>query len=176
MNQGMRGAAKGTAVMVGLGLLVGAFSLFDVRGPQTALAEKGAAAEAPAAEYIGHKRCASCHFEQFMSWRNTKHSKAFENVPKQYYTNTECLGCHITGYGVPGGYTRDKPDLVGVTCEACHGPGSRHEAVTKQFEGKEELTDAERAQITGTIQPPTMNVCADCHRAVTHRQHPEFEK
>lgn len=174
MNHEMAGVAKAVAVMAGLGTLVGVLLLLDVRGPQAARAERAAAADAPTAEYIGHKRCASCHFEEFMAWRNTKHAKAFENVPKEHYTNRECLSCHITGFGLPGGYTREKPDLLGVTCEACHGPGSRHEEVTKQFEDQEELTDEQRALISGTIQPATMNVCADCHQAVTHGQHPEF--
>ena len=28
-------------------------------------------------EYTGTKRCASCHFEQFMKWKATPHAKAF---------------------------------------------------------------------------------------------------
>ena len=49
--------------------------------------------------------------------------------PQKDYTHDEkCLGCHTTGYGKPGGFVslEKTPDLVGVQCESCHGPGSEY--------------------------------------------------
>ena len=44
--------------------------------------------------------------------------------------DTECVGCHTTGFGAPGGYavlTDTSMDTwKGVQCEACHGPMGGH--------------------------------------------------
>jgi hypothetical protein len=43
--------------------------------------------------------------------------------------NLDCVGCHVTGYGEPGGSTVTHNldgGLVGVGCESCHGPGAEH--------------------------------------------------
>lgn len=44
---------------------------------------------------------------------------------KDYTTDPECLSCHTTGYGQPGGFVsmQETPKLAGIQCEACHGPG-----------------------------------------------------
>ena len=102
-------------------------------------ASKDAAPEpaAPTGQtYIGVKRCSSCHFKQYMSWKKTKHAKeAWASVPEKYRTSAECLPCHTTGYGTPTGFkdAASTPNLVGTTCEACHGPGSKHEETCKPF-------------------------------------------
>jgi hypothetical protein len=39
----------------------------------------------------------------------------------------DCISCHVTGFGQPGGAALGRLDeLKGVGCESCHGPGSRH--------------------------------------------------
>jgi Cytochrome c554 and c-prime len=101
-----------------------------------------AAAETPV--YVGAKKCRGCHLKQFQTWETTKMAKSFELLrtgvaagaktkagldPKKDYTHDEkCLGCHTTGYGKPGGFVSAEktPELVGVQCESCHGPGSEY--------------------------------------------------
>ena len=57
-------------------------------------------------EYTGTKRCASCHFEQFMKWKATPHAKAFSLLTKKYEADAKCLQCHTTGYATKDGLRR----------------------------------------------------------------------
>lgn len=96
--------------------------------PEEAAAPGGAAA-VPVATYTGSDRCQTCHAKEFALWTQSKHSHAFEILVtnKQDY-NPRCVGCHVVGYGRPGGFVNvaATPRLVHVGCEACHGPSSRH--------------------------------------------------
>ena len=121
--------------------------------------------------YVGTKKCASCHFEQYMTWKKTKHALSFENLPATYKTNTTCLKCHSTGYGAASGFkdAAATPDLVGNSCENCHGPGSEHCKIAAKFEGKKTLTSEEQQQAKGSIwRSPPDNV-RKCHMAVIHK-------
>ena len=50
------------------------------------------------------------------------------DAEEDYTANAECVGCHVTGYGKPGGFTSEAetPELVGVGCESCHGAGGTY--------------------------------------------------
>ena len=84
--------------------------------------------------YVGSQVCGECHDLEYENF--TKHSKkarSYESVEvmKAGLTEAEyrnCLECHATGYGKPGGFTSVEatPHLKNAGCEACHGPGSRH--------------------------------------------------
>ncbi len=52
-------------------------------------------------------------------------SKLKLDFSKDYSQDEKCLTCHTTGYK-HGGFdpAKPNPNLAGVTCEACHGPGS----------------------------------------------------
>jgi hypothetical protein len=137
--------------------------------------------EPPAPEgqtYVGTKECAACHFEQFMAWRQTPHAKAFEIMPAKYHSDTTCLKCHATGHGTPSGFVslQQTPNLVGNSCEGCHGPGSKHTEVAKSF-GQKQLTPAELAQVRDTIyMVHPKNLCAECHLSASHKPHPPYDK
>lgn len=143
--------------------------LFLALGPVTS---QVAQADPPAdQEYTGVKRCASCHFEQFMAWRTTQHSKAFELLPPQYQKDEKCLKCHTTGYGEPSGFKdfATTPALAGVTCESCHGPGSKHEEICQPFAKIKELTPEQEAKLRGSIWLMLpQNVCVECHKTKGH--------
>lgn len=129
--------------------------------------------------YTGAKQCSSCHFKQYMSWKKTKHAKeAFESVPAKYKADPECIKCHTTGYGAPTGYKdASTPNLAGVTCEACHGPGSKHEEVAKQFANKKQLAPEEEKAVRGSIyKVMPQNVCVRCHGTPGHKEHPKYDK
>ncbi|MFQ5876439.1 MAG: cytochrome c family protein [Acidobacteriota bacterium] len=94
--------------------------------------------------YVGSKKCKMCHIREWKSWSQTKMAKAFEllkpgirgeqkeaaglDPAKDYTADPECVSCHSTGYGKPGGFVdlETTPDLAGVGCEMCHGAGGTY--------------------------------------------------
>jgi hypothetical protein len=131
-------------------------------------------------EYIGGRRCASCHFEQYASWKKTAHAKAFEVLTAKYQKNQKCLKCHTTGLGQPTGYVNQTKTaaLAGVTCEVCHGPGSEHEKVGQKYSTIKTLTPEQAQELNGSIwRILPGNVCIECHRVQAHEEPatpPEF--
>ncbi len=130
--------------------------------------------------YIGVKRCSSCHFKQYMTWKKTKHAKeAWESMPAKYRATPECVVCHATGYGEATGFKDEAstPNLVGTTCEACHGPGSKHEEACKPFLNKKTLSPEEDKIARDSIYKVLpRNVCVACHTSKGHKEHPKYDK
>lgn len=103
-------------------------------GLRETLAERLPTAEGR--RYVGSKACADCHEEAYESWKRTVHARAWQTLeeaetgrygwPVTHYP--DCVSCHTVGYGYRSGFVspRKTPDLAGVGCEACHGPGSEH--------------------------------------------------
>jgi hypothetical protein len=132
-------------------------------------------------EYTGAKRCASCHFEEYMAWKSTGHAKSFDLLTSKYEKDPKCLKCHTTGYGQPTGYkTSADTALQGTTCEACHGPGSKHEEVSQPFAKKKTLTPEEEKLVNDSIwRMLPKNVCVQCHAVQGHKKSetpPELKK
>ncbi len=127
--------------------------------------------------YMGTKQCSACHFDQFMLFRQTKHAKAFEILPEKYREDASCLECHTTGYGEETGYKdATTAHLAGTSCEACHGPGSKHGEISQEFANKN-LTEEEQIYLRSTIHRILPdNVCAKCHKSKGHIPHPEYDK
>jgi hypothetical protein len=124
-------------------------------------------------EYIGVKKCASCHFDQFLQWRGTKHAKAFEALPAQYQTNADCLKCHTTGFGHPTGYkTAADADFKGIGCEMCHGPGSKHADAAKPFANMKPTPEQEKIARDSIWKMLPQNVCVTCHVVQGHHPNP----
>ena len=94
--------------------------------------------------YQGDATCAACHREEAKSWVLTQHAAAYRTLyTRDRATDDACVGCHVTGYGQPGGFENGdhSSPLADVTCEACHGPSGPHDG---------ERTDARAS-------------CATCH-------------
>lgn len=111
---------------------------------------------AGAPTYVGSARCgeAGCHPQALALWKTTAHGHAWKtlvDVDKQY--DYDCIGCHVTGYGRPGGASLGHHDrLVDVGCESCHGPASKHVA-------EEGLEDRPTV-----VKKPPPDLCArECH-------------
>jgi peroxiredoxin len=86
------------------------------------------------AVYVGSQACRGCHAAEHATWSESPHAHAvdtLEAVRKQ--GNPDCLRCHTTGFGRPGGFpakgqVAQNEDLASVGCESCHGPGGDHVA------------------------------------------------
>jgi hypothetical protein len=80
-------------------------------------------------DYAGSQSCAACHEAQVQGWSTTPHAEAFESLRKSSQQNLPgCVKCHVTGYEQKGGFIDHDltPEMAGVQCEECHGPGKRH--------------------------------------------------
>jgi hypothetical protein len=147
------------------------------------------AEDAPAKpEYVGPDNCKKCHLKHFKSWKVTGMAKSLESLlpdkqadkkkaakldpSKDFSKDPSCLKCHTTGYGKDSGF----PAVVegkawtpaeqeratkfgGVTCEACHGPGSLYGPYKKDHE----QFKLEEIQKLGATTPPTAAQCLACH-------------
>jgi predicted CXXCH cytochrome family protein len=111
------------------------------------------------ATYVGSKKCVPCHSAIMDSWQNTRHAKAIESLKKsKQETLPACVKCHVTGYEKDGGFIDYEltPEMAGVQCEVCHGPGSQH------------ATSPTKKNI---IKESSAALCRQCH---TEGQDPGF--
>jgi predicted CXXCH cytochrome family protein len=91
--------------------------------------------------YLGADACRQCHSTSFRHAENTKHFLTFVDDPENPYDFVSiwkddgqpdyCLPCHTTGWDPEqDNHGADEADyrkgLLGIQCEACHGPGSEH--------------------------------------------------
>lgn len=137
--------------------------------------------------YVGVKTCTKCHDMQGESWEGTAHAKAFDSLKpnvkaeakkkakldpaKDYTKDKDCVGCHSTGFGKPGGYEIGMAPggakaLGSVGCESCHGAGGgyrdEHGSADKRLKKTSQKTPrkvlAERGQNFDYER-----ACAGCH-------------
>ncbi|RCS54086.1 hypothetical protein DTL42_02740 [Bremerella cremea] len=87
---------------------------------------------APAGEshrIAGTKSCRQCHEADCQVWEHSAHAHAWQTLLKTgSQVDSYCQQCHVTGFGLPGGFVSAKRSLdrVNVGCESCHGPSQRH--------------------------------------------------
>jgi hypothetical protein len=130
--------------------------------------------------FVGPTTCTEqCHRKQGRSWAKTRMAQSFDALrpgtyakekemvgldPEADYTEvTDCLPCHTTGYGLVGGFVsiEKTPEMAGVTCEACHGPGGMY--VKTVMDADDPTFNTEEAREAGLVYPPTARVCRKCH-------------
>ncbi len=152
--------------------------------------------------YTGKNMCAACHYSKYRVWKHDKHALGFEILPKKYRSDSKCLVCHTTGYGEETGYKdASTPHLAGVTCESCHGPGSKHAKLAQKLllgveseitlEAEKQIRDSialflekntvesknARKQARDSIHRiPLSNACVKCHTSKAHKAHLEYDK
>lgn len=140
-----------------------------------------------ATEYVGVKTCTKCHDVQGESWAGTSHAKSFDSLKagtkveekkkakldpaKDYTKDKDCVGCHSTGFGQPGGYVLGadpggQQKLGAVGCETCHGPGSGfrdlHGKAEKRLKQTSEATPR-KSLVSAGQNFDYEKVCASCH-------------
>ncbi|MBW2569210.1 MAG: hypothetical protein JRD93_01140 [Deltaproteobacteria bacterium] len=128
-----------------------AFSLFVVFAAHVS-------AENKKATYVGMEKCKECHQEHVTSYYSWKYSKNFRIIQMRKKDNdSNCLPCHTTGYGKPGGFSsvRETPSMINKQCESCHGPASLHLKAPTKRKHQETLSIPE-------------NVCTECHSGHKH--------
>ncbi|MFC2151596.1 cytochrome c family protein [Bacteroidota bacterium] len=119
-------------------------------------------------EYIGASKCKMCHNKaekgkQYDIWKSGPHAKAFETLAgeeaKKYSDNPQtdpnCLSCHSTYYSADEDLMYTIKAEEGVSCESCHGPGSKYKSNTI-------MKDREKSLANGMFDP-TEAVCKKCH-------------
>lgn len=106
--------------------------------------------------YASAEECKGCHRAQYERWKASPHARAYASLPATARGQMECVECHVTGFGRWGGFdgASKSPDLTGVQCEECHGPGSSHPATASVHAGK-----------------AAQEVCRKCH---TRSRSPDF--
>jgi hypothetical protein len=139
--------------------------------------KKKPAAPAPTSGYIGTNKCRTCHLPQFTAWQKTGHAHAMETlisapdstvvkmaaklklqVKGKAADSDGCVGCHVVGHKLPGGYPATDSvktaQVMNVGCEACHGPGAKH--LTAALADKKKTINTQ----------PTAKMCMQCHTPV----------
>jgi len=83
-------------------------------------------------DFVGSDTCQSCHPAEYETWASGGHAQAGATLVEAGKADeADCLECHTTGRGKPGGFPEgaalaDHPDLGRVGCESCHGAGEEH--------------------------------------------------
>jgi len=107
--------------------------------------------------YLGDnaKKCGMCHQEQVAAWLEWPMASSWDKLSAEEQQDENCISCHVTGYGQPGGWVsfEETPQLVGIQCEACHGPGALH------FKTPIKDVEAKKA----SLGVPDEANCLQCH-------------
>jgi hypothetical protein len=112
--------------------------------------------------YVGSSACWRCHPYEYAKASPHRHAQAYATLEKAgSHLDPECVVCHVVGLDYEGGFVsaRDTPELEGVGCEACHGPGSEHVRT-----GGKAMTCGPRPK------------CLDCHSPEHSGQYAGHEK
>lgn len=129
-------------------------------------------------KYVGTKNCKMCHSskksgEAYKIWAKSSHATAYETLASEEskaiakkmgiedpQKSDQCLSCHVTGHGKEAAmYEKGYAMEQGVTCEACHGPGSKYNPmkIMKQISAGEV-----KGADYGLADPNEAN-CVSCH-------------
>ena len=104
------------------------------------------AALAATGDKVGPETCKACHPAAYEVWRAGPHARTLDALPVQSRKDPRCLGCHAP----------DAEDgLLGISCEACHGPG-------RVYSAPYVMRDAELARVVGLLDPGE-KACLACH-------------
>jgi len=128
-------------------------------------------AEKKAHDYVGAKKCKTCHKAQFASWSETGHAKAFDLLSDTEKKDPKCVGCHSTGTDVKGVF------LEGVQCEACHGGGKDYKSakIMSKKKWKADPDTHKKMAIDAGLNYPKEADCVRCHTKEGNTNFKEFD-
>ncbi len=127
-------------VVVALGVL-GVVFLATGPGPHAQKVE--------AHDFIGAGQCRTCHQAEYDIWAKGPHARSLEGLSDKERRDPRCLSCHTMTVS-------DKdPDLAGVQCETCHGPG--------RYYAKEHIMRDEVLRQQLMFEAIDASTCARCH-------------
>lgn len=147
-------------------------------------------------EYLGSEKCGECHDAEYEIWKGTPHSHAFDSLTVAYAQasddptlkmrvrvdrihDPECINCHTVGWDpqevvrFDSGFTgvQTTPHLLGVGCENCHGPGSKHVAL-EESGADEAVLLSERQKLHLSVDTAEVKLCIKCH---DYENSPDFD-
>jgi len=125
----------------------------------------------PAHQYVGAKKCKTCHKVQYNSWLESGHATAYDKLSDEEKKKPECIECHITGT------TAKDVLLEGVQCESCHGAGKDYKS-PKIMSKKKWPADPEAHKamaIEAGLVYPTAENCIRCHKKEGNPNFKEFD-
>lgn len=161
-------------ITMAAGLLVGGIFLGSAAASAGGSAPAGPSAAKTAHEFVGAKKCKSCHEkdaigDQYEIWEKSKHASAMATLSTEKAkkwakergiadpaTAKECVACHQTAYDAP----QDKKSMkfepaLSVQCESCHGAGA-------DYRKKKIMVDRDQAIKLG-LEPKPESTCVACH-------------
>ena len=124
-------------------------------------------------QYIGAAKCKMCHNSeksgfQYKIWSEKKHANALKSLdsPESWAyakangiadPNKEqsCLKCHSTYHAVDEDLILTLTESEGVSCESCHGPGSKYKAMN--------IMKSRELSLANGLILPVKEVCEQCH-------------
>ena len=131
-------------------------------------------------QYVGSRWCSECHQNEHSSYSRSVHNTAIQSLNlKKEQNNPECLACHTTGYGEPGGFKNmtETYHLANVGCESCHGSAKEHLCLendlkeAQKAQSSNEATQEQTALIESTVngydhkirKDVPQEICLKCH-------------
>jgi len=138
---------------------------------------RGQKTDAP--KFVGSKVCMDCHSgpdqgRQDVHWMRSRHAHAYWRLGsdwslflarlRPHYQDLEdpisddrCLLCHVTGsQDADALFESSYRSQEGVSCEACHGPGSKYSTTDVMADREAFLANGGRI--------PDADTCRSCHR------------
>jgi len=111
-------------------------------------------------EYIGAAKCKICHNSptkgrQYNIWKASKHAHAMQDLKGKDAKNPKCLKCHSTYFSVSPDLRAGIKPNEGVSCESCHGPGSKYKNLS--------IMKNHKKCITYGLVIPNEQTCKKCH-------------
>ena len=126
-------------------------------------------------KFDGPDNCAECHRPMHATWMHTAHYTTFTSAHRmrtgrriadrlgieRIKQSEACAGCHYT---VQPAAAKAELPIAGVSCESCHGPAEKWNAVHADPTDPEAM---KKAEALGLIRPGNIdamvNQCFKCH-------------